>query len=77
MYRAVDQHGQVIDVLVSKTRYIAAAKRFFNSAIRDHGRPSELTTDLAAPLLCVVDELVSRGRRLPSSGSRRRVTRSG
>ena len=57
VYRAVDQHGQVIDVMVSATRDIGAARRFFTRAIRDHGRPRQVRTDLAAPLLRVVDEL--------------------
>jgi transposase, IS6 family len=58
VYRAVDQDGQVIDVLVSKTRDLTAARRFFDRAVGDHGRPREVTTDLAAPLLHVVDELL-------------------
>ena len=29
VYRAVDQHGQVIDVLVSKRRNVPAATKFF------------------------------------------------
>jgi transposase-like protein len=58
VYRAVDQHGQVIDVYVSKRRNIAAATRFFETVLAAHGRPAEVTTDLAAPLLSVVDELL-------------------
>jgi transposase-like protein len=58
VYRAVDQHGQVIDVYVSKRRNIAAARHSFTSSLADHGRPAEVTTDLAAPLLRVVDELI-------------------
>ena len=58
VYRAVDQHGQVIDVHVSKRRNITAATTFFTTALRNHGRPAEVTTDLAAPLLRVVDELI-------------------
>ena len=48
VYRAVDQHGQIIDAMVFKTRDLAAARKFFTRAIRDHGRPNEVTTDLAA-----------------------------
>jgi IS6 family transposase len=33
-YRAVDQHGQVIDVLLSPRRDLAAARRFFTRALR-------------------------------------------
>ena len=58
VYRAVDQHGQVIDVYVSKRRNIAAAQKFFEAALSNHGRPAEITTDLAAPLLRVVDDLL-------------------
>ena len=58
VYRAVDQHGQVIDVYVSRRRDIAAARRFFETILGDHGRPCEVTTDLAAPLLRVIDEVL-------------------
>lgn len=39
VYRAVDQHGQVIDVYVSKRRNIAAARKFFTDALEAHGCP--------------------------------------
>ena len=58
MYRAVDQYGQVIDVFVSKRRNVPAATRFFEMMLAGRDRPREITTDLAAPLLRVVDELV-------------------
>ena len=47
VYRAVDQHGQVIDVLVSKQRNIPAATRFFETMLSGRARPKEVTTDLA------------------------------
>ena len=34
LYRAVNQHGQVIDVLLSARRDLAAAWRFFTQALR-------------------------------------------
>jgi IS6 family transposase len=58
VYRAVDQHGQVIDVYVSKRRNVAAATKFFNSLLTGRERPTDVTTDLAAPLLRVVDDLL-------------------
>jgi transposase-like protein len=58
VYRAIDQHGQVVDVYVSKKRNVAAARTFFADALTAHGRPAEVTTDLAAPLLRVIDELI-------------------
>jgi transposase-like protein len=56
VYRAVDQHGQVIDILVSKRRNVPAATKFFETMLAGRERPREVTTDLAAPLLRVVDD---------------------
>ncbi len=67
VYRAVDQHDHVIDVYVSKRRNIPAATTFFERALTTHRRPREITTDLAAPLLRVIDELI------PGSVSRHRA----
>jgi IS6 family transposase len=51
VYRAVDQHGQVIDVFVSDRRNIEAARKFFGAALTAHGQPEEVITDLAtAPM---------------------------
>ena len=58
VYRAVDQQGQVIDVFVSKRRNVAAATRFFEMMLAGREHPTEVTTDLAAPLLRVVDDLL-------------------
>jgi len=58
VYRAVDQWAQVIDVYVSRRRNIAAARAFFKTILKSRERPREVTTDLAAPLLHVVDELL-------------------
>ena len=58
LYRAIDQYGQVIDVLVSEKRDLAATRRFFTRAL-DHGtHPSEVTTDNASAYPRVLDELV-------------------
>jgi IS6 family transposase len=58
VYRAVDQHGQIIDVFVSIRRDIRAARRFFATALDAHGEPTEVVTDRAPTLLAVVDELM-------------------
>ncbi len=48
-YRAIDEHGQVIDVYLSETRDTAAAMAFFAQAIaRTDVRPRRVTTDKAA-----------------------------
>jgi transposase, IS6 family len=48
LYRAIDQHGQVIDVLLSARRDLAAARRFFGRALRAGTVAAEVTTDRAA-----------------------------
>jgi transposase, IS6 family len=58
VYRAVGQHGQVIDVFVSKRRDLKAATKFFADAIRSHGEPAEITTDRAHALVRVVMDLL-------------------
>jgi transposase-like protein len=59
VYRAVDQYGQVIDVLVSKRRDADAARRFFRRALSTlKVTPSEVVTDKAPVYLKVLDELI-------------------
>ena len=45
--RAVNQHGQAVDVLVSVCRDRASARAFFAHALSSAIRPVELTTDRA------------------------------
>ena len=58
VYRAVDEEGQVIDVYVSPRGDIAAARRFFTTAVTAHGEPDEVVTDLAQALETAIEELV-------------------
>ena len=58
LYRAVDQFGQVIDVLLSEQRDTAAARRFFIRALAYGPTPVEVSTDKAGPYVRVLDELV-------------------
>ncbi len=62
LYRAVDQFGQVIDVLLTERRDTAAARRFFTRALAHGPPPVEVTTDQAAAYLQVLDELVPAAR---------------
>jgi IS6 family transposase len=57
LYRAIDQYGQVIDVLVSEKRDLAATRRFFTRALRHGPEPSEVTTDRAPAYPRALDEL--------------------
>ena len=58
VYRAVDQHGQVIDVYVSQRRDLASARTFFTAALAVHGDPCEVITDRAAALANVIEDLI-------------------
>jgi transposase-like protein len=46
-YRALDQHGQVVDVLLSVTRDLSAARAFLDKALTVGTVPVEITTDRA------------------------------
>jgi transposase-like protein len=59
LYRAIDQYGQVIDVLASPKRDLAATRRFFVRALNATRRPTEVTTDRAPAYPRVLDEVVS------------------
>jgi len=58
LYRAIDQHGQVIDVLLSDRPDLAAARRFFIRALRAGTVPAEVTTDRAPAYPRVLEELI-------------------
>jgi transposase-like protein len=58
VYRAVDQHGHVIDVYLSRRRDRGAARRFFTAALRAHAAPEEVASDLAPVLAHVIAELL-------------------
>jgi transposase, IS6 family len=58
LYRAIDQFGQVIDVLVSEKRDLAATRRFFARALEHGPSPTEVTTDHTAAYPRMLDELV-------------------
>jgi IS6 family transposase len=73
LYRAVDQFGQVIDVLVSTQRDTAAARRFFVRALRHGPAPVEVTTDKAGPYLRVLDELVPAAAHLTEQYGNNRI----
>src|SRR5262249_25547540 len=58
LYRAIDQHGQVIDVLLCDRRDLPAARRFFARALRAGAVPAEVTTDRAPAYPRVPGELI-------------------
>jgi transposase, IS6 family len=62
LYRAIDQHGQAIDVLVSERRDRAAARAFFTRALTRGPAPVEVTTDRAPVYPRVLDDLLPGAR---------------
>ena len=58
LYRAIDQHGRVFDVLLSARRDLASAREFFTRALNAGTVPVEVTTDRAPVYLRVLDELI-------------------
>ena len=64
LYRAVDQHGQVIDVLLSERRDGFAARAFFTRALTLGNTPAEVTTDRAPVYPRVIEELLPNARHI-------------
>ena len=63
VYRAVDQFGQVVDVLVAAKRDMRAARRFFERAVgTTKVTPGEVTTDQAPVYPAVLEELLPAAR---------------
>jgi hypothetical protein len=58
LYRAIDQDGQVIDVLVSQKRDLVATRRFFIGALEYGSGPTEVTTAQAPVYPRVIEELI-------------------
>jgi transposase-like protein len=58
LYRAIDPFGQVIDVLLSEKRDLAATRRFVTRALRYGSRPAEVTTGRAQAYPRALDELL-------------------
>src|SRR5262245_38929055 len=73
LYRAVDQHGQVVDMLLRDTRDRASAEAFFRRALRrtgesphtlvsDHHRPYIKAVATALPTACHIRTGLHRAR---------------
>ncbi len=53
LYRAIDKHGSLVDFLLTATRDLEAAKRFFRKMLQDQPLlgPDRIGTDAAGPYL--------------------------
>jgi IS6 family transposase len=58
LYRAIDQHGQVIDIWLSRRRDLTAARVFLGRVLATETVPVEVTTDRAPAYPRVLDELI-------------------
>jgi transposase-like protein len=70
LYRAVDNHGLTVDFLLSEPRDIAAAKRFFTTAIERHGIPETITLDGYPATQATIAELKKSGVLRPLAKAR-------
>jgi transposase-like protein len=61
LYRTVDKQGLTVDFLLSEHRDIAAAKRFFTRATKQHGAPQSITLDGYPATHSAVTELQASG----------------
>jgi IS6 family transposase len=73
LYRAVDQYGQVIDVLVCEHRDGAAARAFFARALTRGASPVEVTTDRAPVYPRTIGEIVPAARNVTEQYANNRV----
>jgi len=60
----VDKRGKTVDFLLTATRDMAAAKRFFNKAIESNGDPDKVAMDKSDANKAAIDA-VSAGRDVP------------
>ena len=57
LYWAVDKEGQTVDFLLTAKRDTAAAKRFFEKAMRYHDEPESVTMDKSGANKAAIDEI--------------------
>jgi len=50
LYRAVDKDGKTVDFLLTAHRNTAAARRFFEKAMRENGTPDKIAMDKAVAI---------------------------
>ncbi len=60
LWRAVDQEGNTLDILVTSKRDKRAAKRFFRKLLRAHAKPRVVVTDKLRSYGAALKELLPR-----------------
>ncbi|WP_229509578.1 IS6 family transposase [Massilia sp. CCM 8734] len=64
LYRAVDKQGKTVDFLLTAKRDMAAAKRFFDKAMRANGDPDKVAMDKSGANKAAIDA-INAGRDVP------------
>jgi putative transposase len=64
LYRAVDQQGQTVDFLLTARRNAAAARRFFEKAMRHNAVPDKITMDKSGTNQAALEQL-NKEREVP------------
>src|SRR3954447_4329715 len=64
LYRAVDKQGQTVDFLLTAKRDAAAARRFFEKAIRHNTVPDTVTLDKSSANQAALEQL-NKEREVP------------
>ena len=57
LYRPVDKEGKTVDFLLTVHRVTAAAKRFFEKAMRENGGPEKIAMDKSGVNKAAIDEI--------------------
>jgi len=57
LYRAVDKEGRTVDFLLTTNRDMAAAKCFFEKAMRENGAPDKVAMDKSGANKAAIDEI--------------------
>jgi len=61
LYRAVDKQGKTVDFLLTSKRDMAAAKRFFDTAMAARGAPEKVAIDESGANKAAIDEINGDG----------------
>ena len=64
LYRAVDKEGKTVDFLLTAKRDKAAARRFFDKAMRDNDVPEKVTMDKSGANKAAINE-INASRNIP------------
>jgi transposase-like protein len=64
LYRAVDKEGKTVDFLLAAHRDLAAARHFFEKAMRENGAPEKIAMDKSGANKAAIGE-INGGRALP------------